>query len=33
VIEEKKEQEINSAVLAGISFGGTYCYFIFGKVF
>jgi 3-oxoacyl-[acyl-carrier-protein] synthase II len=28
---EKKELEINNAALAGISFGGTYAYLIFGK--
>jgi 3-oxoacyl-[acyl-carrier-protein] synthase II len=28
---EKKELEINNAALAGISFGGTYSYLIFGK--
>ena len=28
---EKKEVKINSAVLAGISFGGTYTYLIFGR--
>ena len=27
----KKEVEINNAAIAGISFGGTYCYLIFGK--
>lgn len=31
VTEEKKELEIKNAVLAGISFGGTYCYLIFSK--
>jgi len=31
VIGEKKEMEINNAALAGISFGGTYAYLIFGK--
>ena len=31
VIGEKKEIEINNAALAGISFGGTYVYLIFGK--
>jgi len=31
VTGEKKEIEINTATLAGISFGGTYCYLIFGK--
>ena len=31
VIREKKEIEINNAVLAGISFGGSYAYLIFGK--
>lgn len=31
VTGEKKELEINSAALAGISFGGTYTYLIFGK--
>jgi len=31
VTEEKKEREISNAVLAGISFGGTYCYLIFSK--
>ena len=31
VTGEKKEMEINGAVLAGISFGGTYTYLIFGK--
>ena len=31
VIGQKKELEINNAVLAGISFGGTYVYLIFGK--
>lgn len=31
VIGNKKELEINNAVLAGISFGGTYSYLIFGK--
>jgi hypothetical protein len=31
VAGEKKEIEINNAALAGISFGGTYCYLIFGK--
>jgi 3-oxoacyl-[acyl-carrier-protein] synthase II len=31
VTGEKKELEINNAVLAGISFGGTYVYLIFGK--
>jgi 3-oxoacyl-[acyl-carrier-protein] synthase II len=31
VHEESKEQEINNAVLAGISFGGTYTYLIFNK--
>jgi len=31
VTGEKKEIEINNAALAGISFGGTYAYLIFGK--
>lgn len=31
VIGEKQKLEINHAVLAGISFGGTYAYLIFGK--
>jgi 3-oxoacyl-[acyl-carrier-protein] synthase II len=31
VTGEKKELEINNAALAGISFGGTYTYLIFGK--
>jgi 3-oxoacyl-(acyl-carrier-protein) synthase len=31
VTGEKKELEINNAALAGISFGGTYAYLIFGK--
>jgi len=31
VAGEKKEIEINNAALAGISFGGTYVYLIFGK--
>lgn len=31
VTEEKKELEITNAALAGISFGGTYCYLILGK--
>jgi 3-oxoacyl-[acyl-carrier-protein] synthase II len=31
VTGEKKELKINSAALAGISFGGTYTYLIFGK--
>lgn len=31
VTGEKKELEINMAALAGISFGGTYTYLIFGK--
>jgi 3-oxoacyl-[acyl-carrier-protein] synthase II len=31
VAGEKKEMEINNAALAGISFGGTYAYLIFGK--
>ena len=31
VTGKKKELEINNAVLAGISFGGTYAYLIFGK--
>lgn len=31
VTGEKKELEIRKAVLAGISFGGTYAYLIFGK--
>lgn len=31
VIGQKKELEINNAILAGISFGGTYTYLIFGK--
>jgi 3-oxoacyl-[acyl-carrier-protein] synthase II len=31
IVGEKKELEINSAALAGISFGGTYAYLIFGK--
>ncbi|PKN37241.1 MAG: hypothetical protein CVU62_11605 [Deltaproteobacteria bacterium HGW-Deltaproteobacteria-2] len=31
VMGEKKELKINNAVLAGISFGGTYAYLIFGK--
>jgi 3-oxoacyl-[acyl-carrier-protein] synthase II len=31
VIQEKKEADIHHAALAGISFGGTYCYLIFSK--
>ncbi|MGP8154559.1 MAG: beta-ketoacyl-[acyl-carrier-protein] synthase family protein [Smithella sp.] len=31
IVGEKKELEINNAALAGISFGGTYTYMIFGK--
>jgi 3-oxoacyl-(acyl-carrier-protein) synthase len=31
VTQEKKELAIDNAVLAGISFGGTYTYLIFGK--
>jgi 3-oxoacyl-[acyl-carrier-protein] synthase II len=31
VTGEKKEMEINNVALAGISFGGTYVYLIFGK--
>ncbi|MGB5217462.1 MAG: beta-ketoacyl synthase N-terminal-like domain-containing protein [Smithella sp.] len=31
VMGEEKEIEINHAALAGISFGGTYCYLIFGR--
>ena len=31
VTGEKKETEISHAALAGISFGGTYCYLIFGR--
>jgi len=31
VTGEKKEMEVNNAALAGISFGGTYAYLIFGK--
>ena len=31
VTGDKKEMEINNAALAGISFGGTYAYLIFGK--
>jgi len=31
VVVEKKEVEIKEAALAGISFGGTYTYLIFGK--
>jgi 3-oxoacyl-[acyl-carrier-protein] synthase II len=31
VTGEKKEIEITHAALAGISFGGTYCYLIFGR--
>jgi 3-oxoacyl-[acyl-carrier-protein] synthase II len=31
VVGENKELKINNAVLAGISFGGTYVYLIFGK--
>lgn len=31
VAGEKKEMEINNVALAGISFGGTYVYLIFGK--
>jgi 3-oxoacyl-(acyl-carrier-protein) synthase len=31
VTGDKKELEINNAILAGISFGGSYVYLIFGK--
>jgi 3-oxoacyl-(acyl-carrier-protein) synthase len=31
VAGEKKEMEINNAILAGISFGGTYSYLLFEK--
>jgi hypothetical protein len=31
VAGEKKEMEIDYAALAGISFGGTYVYLIFGN--
>lgn len=31
VIQEKKEMDMHHAALAGISFGGTYCYLIFSK--
>ena len=32
VIQEKKEADIHHTALAGISFGGTYCYLIFSKL-